>query len=87
MFRKSLAPVLAVTSAAFLAACEMTPPTPMEGIATGAAIGAIVADDLVEGAIVGGIVGAAATSLLGQTSDGQCRYREVATGREYIAAC
>lgn len=87
MFTRALTPVLAIGAAVFLTACEMAAPTPMEGIATGAAIGAIVADDLVEGAVVGAIAGAAATSLLGQTQDGQCRYRELSTGREYIAAC
>lgn len=86
-----LLPVAALGAFGLFAACETVPqPTPLEAVATGAAVGAIVgneSDNLVEGAVVGGIVGAATASLLGQTEDGQCRYREIATGREFVAAC
>jgi hypothetical protein len=83
------ASLLALTAIGLLAACEPAPPTPLEAVATGAAVGAIVAgeDDLVEGAVVGGIVGAAASTLIAQTDTGECRYREVATGREYVGPC
>jgi hypothetical protein len=85
-----LLPFAALAAIGLIAACQpMDQPTPLEAVATGAAIGAIVAgeDDLVEGAVVGGIVGAAASSVLSQTNDNQCLYREIATGREFIAPC
>jgi hypothetical protein len=51
-------------------------------------LGAAVSDDgdRIEGALIGATVGAAAGLLLGQTDDGNCRYRR-SDGSEYIAAC
>ncbi len=84
--------ILSATFAlAGLAACvpvdQQTGAT-LTGAAAGAALGAAVSgsDDRVEGALIGATVGAAAGAILGQTSDGQCRYRR-ADGSEYIAAC
>jgi outer membrane lipoprotein SlyB len=77
---------------ATLAACQPTNDPQMNSTVTGATVGGVlgaaVSDDgdRIEGALIGATVGAAAGLLLGQTDDGNCRYRRP-DGSEYIAAC
>ncbi|MCL7464776.1 glycine zipper 2TM domain-containing protein [Phaeovulum sp. NW3] len=72
-----------------LAACEDPAQSALAGAATGAVVGAAVADDddRWAGAAIGGTLGAIAGDYIGRTQDGkQCVYRD-AYGREYVAAC
>lgn len=72
---------------AMVAGCTATERGATIGGATGAAVGAAVADDTLTGAVVGGAVGAAAGALIGQASEpGQCYYRDQ-YGRRYVARC
>ena len=75
--------------AVLVTACETREQRIVTGAATGAAIGAVVADDdkRVEGAAIGGTLGIIAGALIGPASEaGKCRYR-YPDGREYIADC
>ncbi|MEZ5886155.1 MAG: glycine zipper domain-containing protein [Paracoccaceae bacterium] len=74
---------------AALSACQTPEQTAMAGAATGAALGAVVADDgdELKGAVLGGAVGLAAGALIGQAQQpGMCIYRD-RYGRQYTAAC
>lgn len=78
-------PLLAVT-----AACQTPQQTAFAGAATGAAVGALAADDgdELKGAALGGAIGLAAGALIGQSQQqpGMCLYRD-RYGQEYTAAC
>jgi outer membrane lipoprotein SlyB len=71
-----------------VAACTQTQQGAVIGGASGAAIGAAVANNPVEGALIGGAVGAAAGALIGRAAEGsnRCVYRD-RYGRRYIADC
>lgn len=75
---------------AFTAACETDADrATVAGAATGAVLGAAVADDdkRLEGALIGTAAGAVAGSLIGKAnSPGDCIYRDQ-NGNRYIAPC
>jgi hypothetical protein len=71
-----------------LAACTPTEKGAVIGGASGAAIGAAVANDSTEGAIIGGAVGGVAGALIGRAAErrGYCEYRD-RRGRVYVDRC
>ncbi|MDN2566726.1 YMGG-like glycine zipper-containing protein [Aquibium sp. A9E412] len=71
-----------------VAACTQTQQGAAIGGASGAAIGAAVANDDVEGAVIGGAAGAIAGALIGRAAEGrdQCVYRDE-YGRRYVDDC
>ena len=74
---------------ALIAGCQTTPQqNTLAGAAAGAALGSVVAgdDNRLEGAVIGGITGAAAGSLIGRNSQGQCIYRR-ANGTTFTGPC
>lgn len=79
--------IFALGLVVLVAGCTATERGAVIGGATGAAVGAAVADDTATGAIVGGAVGATAGALIGRASEpGQCIYRDE-YGERYVAPC
>lgn len=72
-----------------LAACNTTPEqNTMIGAVGGAAVGHSIASDgnKTTGALIGAAAGAVAGSMVGQHSNGQCRFAD-GRGGTYIAPC
>ena len=71
-----------------IAACQTPEQNTLAGAAAGAALGSVVAGDAdrLECAVIGGIAGAAAGSLIGRNSQGQCIYRR-ANGTTVTGPC